>query len=56
MQSRLAANQDEEEEPREELESSSAQASYAINHDVPQQLSESMNGEVPSLGNFSVVG
>jgi hypothetical protein len=58
MQSRLAANLDEEEEPREELEqSSAAQTSYVINHDikydVPQQP-ESMNSDVP-LANYSAI-
>ena len=55
MQSRLAANPDEEEEPREELEpSNAAQASYGVNHDVQQQP-ESMSDDVP-VAKYSAIG
>jgi hypothetical protein len=55
MQSRLAANLDEEEEPREELEQSyAAQTSYAVNHDLLQQP-ESMNSDVPLAANYSAI-
>lgn len=55
IQSRLAANLDEEEEPREELEpSSAAQSNYAVNHDGPHTKPESMNSDV-AVANHSAI-